>query len=273
MEFTEQQKGLKKVLDDYGKPDPSLVQKLPKKRKNFDGSFTTIELDFVSHADITRILLTIDPTWEWTPLAVENGRPAIHVENGMATMWGYLTVLGHSRLGVGSVSADKGDYEKELIGDFLRNAAMRFGIALSLWSKSSAGWDDEDAAPVASRPAAPRPAPKPAGKPVDDREEREAREAREALDALADAFGGELIEEPVQSAPRQAQSAPKTGGAKASEKQIGLIKKLVKQNNIQNHLQKIGTIVGRPVNDLTDLSVGEASSTISELLKMDEEPF
>jgi hypothetical protein len=58
----------------------------------------------------------------------------------MATMWGELTLLGQARLGVGSVRADKVDLDKELVGDFLRNAAMRFGICLSLWTKQE--WED-----------------------------------------------------------------------------------------------------------------------------------
>ena len=65
-------------------------------------------------------------------------------------MWGHLTILGKTMLGVGSVRSDKPDLDKELIGDFLRNASMRFGICLSLWSKSE--WEE---------PATP--APKPAG--------------------------------------------------------------------------------------------------------------
>ena len=51
-------------------------------------------------------------------------------------MWIKLTVAGMTRLGVGTCSANKDDVEKELIGDALRNAAMRFGAALDLWSKS-----------------------------------------------------------------------------------------------------------------------------------------
>ena len=122
---------LVKVLHDYAVPDPKIVGKLPK---------GGIQLDFVGHADITKILLDIDPHWRWVPIAWDNGRPAIHVENGMATMWGELTLLGQSRLGVGSVRADKAELDKELVGDFLRNAAMRFGIALSLWTKQE--WED-----------------------------------------------------------------------------------------------------------------------------------
>lgn len=145
---------LMKVLHDYAVPDPKIVGKLPK---------GGIQLDYVSHAEITRILLSVDPHWRWVPIAWDNGRPAIHVENGMATMWGELTLLGQARLGVGSVRADKADLDKELVGDFLRNAAMRFGIALSLWSKQE--WDDLNHPSPASRQThqAPQPAkpPKP----------------------------------------------------------------------------------------------------------------
>lgn len=129
----ENTKELLRVLKDYAVPDPAIVGKLPK---------GGMSLDFVGHADITRILIEIDPNWQWVPIAWDNGRPAIHVENGIATMWGELRILGQARLGVGSVRADKQELDKELVGDFLRNAAMRFGICLSLWTKQE--WDDLD---------------------------------------------------------------------------------------------------------------------------------
>lgn len=130
MENTE---ALRNVLLKYGVPDPKIVGKLPKGGR---------QLDFVGHADVTKFLLEIDPNWSWVPIQWDNGRPAIHVENGIATMWGELRVLGHARLGVGSVEAKKPDLDKELVSDFLRNAAMRFGICLSLWTKQE--WDDID---------------------------------------------------------------------------------------------------------------------------------
>ena len=136
---------LSEILSKYAVPDPKIVGKLPK-----GGA----QLDFVGHADITRLLLEIDPTWRWVPIEWKDGRPAIHVENGMATMWGELTLLGQARLGVGSVRADKVDLDKELVGDFLRNAAMRFGICLSLWTKQE--WEDVSHTP--STPVA-KPAP------------------------------------------------------------------------------------------------------------------
>ena len=144
--IAEQKRNLLGVLTGFAVPDPKLVGKLPK---------GNVQLDFVGHADITRILIEIDPTWEWQPVGWENGRPQIHVENGMATMWGELTLLGHSRLGVGSCRADKQDLDKELVSDFLRNAAMRFGIALSLWTKQE--WEDLNTHPApAKKGAAPK---------------------------------------------------------------------------------------------------------------------
>ncbi|MBM4076072.1 MAG: hypothetical protein FJ267_10545 [Planctomycetes bacterium] len=122
---------LEDIIKQYGVPDPSIVGKLPR------GGIT---LDFVGHAEITRILIDIDPNWFWEPCGWVNGRPAINETNGMAVMWGNLTILGKSMLGVGSVRADKPDLDKELVGDFLRNASMRFGICLSLWSKSE--WEE-----------------------------------------------------------------------------------------------------------------------------------
>lgn len=147
-------KQLLQVLKDHAVPDPKIVGKLPK---------GNIQLDFVGHADITRILIEIDPLWRWVPIAWDEGRPKIHVENGMATMWGELQLLGHSRLGVGSVRADKPDLDKELVSDFLRNAAMRYGICLALWTKQE--WDDLNNNPApapkqtgTAKKAAPRPA-------------------------------------------------------------------------------------------------------------------
>jgi len=133
---------LEDIITKYGVPDPSIVGKLPR---------GGIQLDFVGHAEINRILIDIDPMWSWEPCGWNNGRPAINETNGMATMWGNLTVLGKSMLGVGSVRADKPDLDKELIGDFLRNASMRFGICLSLWSKSE--WDESKSV-IAGKPLA-----------------------------------------------------------------------------------------------------------------------
>jgi hypothetical protein len=69
-------------------------------------------------------------------------------------MAGWLTILGVRRLGIGSVMHNKPDLLKELISDFIRNASMRFGVCLSLWTKQE--WDDVSHTPTTS---APKPAP------------------------------------------------------------------------------------------------------------------
>jgi hypothetical protein len=114
-----------------------------------------MQLDFVGHADVTKMLIEIDPEWTWEPTAFDvNGLPAYRVENGMAHMAGWLTILGVRRLGIGSVMHNKPDLLKELISDFIRNASMRFGVCLSLWTKQE--WDDVSHTPTTS---APKPAP------------------------------------------------------------------------------------------------------------------
>lgn len=87
-------------------------------------------LDFVGHAAVTDRLLTVDPEWTWEPLAVDDrGLPVLdHAGN----LWIRLTICGVTRIGVGD-----GKSAKECIGDALRNAAMRFGVALDLWAKEN----------------------------------------------------------------------------------------------------------------------------------------
>jgi hypothetical protein len=87
-----------------------------------------IHLDYVGHAAVTDRLLTVDPHWTWEPMAVdEQGFPAL---DQWGNLWIRLTVAGVTRIGVGD-----GSSMKERIGDALRNAAMRFGVALSLWTR------------------------------------------------------------------------------------------------------------------------------------------
>jgi hypothetical protein len=95
-----------------------------------------IHLDYVGHAALTDRLLDTDPLWNWEPLALHDGLPAFDTSGGL---WIRLTVCGHTRLGYGHAPASSfkeiGSREKEVIGDALRNAAMRFGAALDLWHK------------------------------------------------------------------------------------------------------------------------------------------
>ena len=105
---------------DLRKPFPkSSIGKLPK---------GGVMIDYVGHAAVTDRLLTVDPEWSWEPLALdERGLPAL---DGSGNLWIKLTICGVTRLGVGD-----GKSAKEAIGDAIRNAAMRFGVALDLWAK------------------------------------------------------------------------------------------------------------------------------------------
>ena len=96
-----------------------------------------VHLNYVGHAALTDRLLDADPMWTWEPFAIsEDGLPAFDKTGGL---WIKLTVCGHTRLGYGHAASseykDIGGREKEVIGDALRNAAMRFGAALDLWHK------------------------------------------------------------------------------------------------------------------------------------------
>ena len=108
---------------------PERISQIPRKTKTGG----TVRLDYVGHADVTDRLLAVDPTWTWEPVGVaEDGVPIIH--HGL---WIKLTVCGVTRYGFGDAQGKQGgDAIKEMIGDAIRNAAMRFGVALDLWSKS-----------------------------------------------------------------------------------------------------------------------------------------
>ncbi len=102
-----------------------------------------IHLDYVGHAALTDRLLDCDQLWNWEPVAVdEKGAPLLDRNGGM---WIRLTVCGVTRLGYGDAPGKNGgNAVKEVIGDSLRNAAMRFGAALDLWHKGDLhGLDDE----------------------------------------------------------------------------------------------------------------------------------
>ena len=104
-----------------------------------------VHLDYVGHAATTDRLLSVDPEWTWQPMAyTEEGTPQ-YSDGGL---WIWLTVAGVRRPGFGD-----GDSTKEIIGDAIRNAAMRFGVALDLWAKE----DLHDGEPREHRTEGPAP--------------------------------------------------------------------------------------------------------------------
>lgn len=120
----------------------------------------SMHLDYVGHAATTDRLLTVDPDWSWEPFALtEDGLPAL--DRG-GNLWIRLTICGTTRIGVGD-----GKSAKECIGDAIRNAAMRFGVALDLWAKedlvefAQAAAHRQQPAASPTSPASPRSAPSP----------------------------------------------------------------------------------------------------------------
>jgi hypothetical protein len=111
-----------------------------------------MHVDYVGHADVTDRLLTVDPEWNWEPLGFDSfGSPAF---DGNGGLWIKLTIAGVTRLGYGHADGKKGgDAVKEAIGDAIRNAAMRFGVALDLWRKETTVVADDVPVREVERPA------------------------------------------------------------------------------------------------------------------------
>jgi hypothetical protein len=124
-------------LADLQRPFPAnVIGKLPK---------GNTQLDFVGHAAVTKRLLLVDPQWSWEPFATdEHGLPAY---DRAGNLWIRLTVCGVTRIGVGD-----GPDPKQRIGDALRNAAMRFGVALDLWTKNELESTDPNGGDAAATP-------------------------------------------------------------------------------------------------------------------------
>ena len=234
---------LKAVLEEYAVPDPKIVNTIPRNGVN---------LSYVSHADINRILIEVDPNWNWEPCGWVDGRPAIHIVNGNATMWIRMTLLGKTLIGVGSAKADKPDLDKELVGDAMRNVAMRFGICLSLWTRQDT---------------------------------QTGNYQKPAVRAISDAFPGSTVVSSgntggtTKAIPARQASA----GNPVSDKQTFLINKLSKEQQITNLVAFAAQIVGREIQSINALNSREASQIIDRLMNphavalidemQDEEPF
>lgn len=132
---------------------PNQISKLPKpyKKDSEKGKcrecggyhgLPAVHLDYVGHAALTDRLLDADLGWTWAPVADPRSLGLPVFDGGM---WIRLTVCGVTRLGFGCADGKSGgDAVKEMIGDALRNAAMRFGAALDLWHKGQLHEDKDD---------------------------------------------------------------------------------------------------------------------------------
>lgn len=139
---------LRSGCEKYWTPDPSLVSKIQRS--------SGLSLDYVDHATVTRMLIDIDPFWKWEPMGTDlNGSPIIDCDdNGNPrAIWIRMTVAGRTIPAVGTIerpgAKGYGDTLKELIGDAIRNGALRFGVCGSLWARGK--WDEPTSvAPVVS---------------------------------------------------------------------------------------------------------------------------
>lgn len=133
---------LRALLAEWWAPDPSLIAHLPR---------GGVSLSYLGHSDTTRALTECDPLWTWEPMGYdEHGQPVVERDGkGNAVgLWAWLTVCGVTRPCYGSCDPGKRDAVKELIGDAIRNGALRYGVAGSLWSKADR---QDDKAPALKR--------------------------------------------------------------------------------------------------------------------------
>ena len=255
-----------------------------------------IHLDFVGHADVTNRLLLADPEWTWAPLASdENGFPKIgeSPDGSHFIMWINLTVGGVTRPGVGSVAKDANEVVKELISDAIRNAAMRFGVALNLWSKGEYLEDSVIAQHIEEVISQ-------AGMlSVFENQMSGAAESDVSSNAAVDYETGEIISsepdavigaaEPlpefhgddddaeweaagvVKTATRESAVAdhPAGGGVTVvAEKQIALMREIMAELGMAQEVraQYVSKIVGRSVGSLQELTRQEGLAVVKQLL-------
>ena len=178
---------LRQLLAEWASPPAEMVDVLPK---------GGVSLKYLDHAHVTRALLECDPTWYWEPIAmdIETALPVLDRDSDGRPigLWIYLHVCGVRRPGYGSIEYRevRGDQSpsadnaiKMIISDALKNAAMRFGVALNLWGK-----DHEEKATPAPRKAKATPVPRPVPETHDDK-----ADGKDAYQALVEEHGKDLV--------------------------------------------------------------------------------
>lgn len=93
-------------------------------------------VDTINHAVVTDRLLKVAPTFTYgidrfIEATGKDGQPHL------LAVWGWMQIGGIRRYEVGEVERPStyGDELKKAASDFLKRAAMRFGVGLDLWSK------------------------------------------------------------------------------------------------------------------------------------------
>lgn len=210
-----------------------------------------VHLDYVGHAATTDRLLSVDPAWSWEPFALDpNGLPAL---DGRGNLWIRLTVCGVTRIGVGD-----GKHAKEIIGDAIRNAAMRFGVALDLWGKEELEQAHAPARPLAA-------APPPAVTAEDFT--RTAQTGGAPPPSATPAPTGEVEAAPSPPRPRPGTepSAAKRAKMFASFRDAGFTSDPKSEPGRRNRLAYIAHAIGREVQTSNELNSNEMGVVIAML--------
>jgi len=208
-------------------------------------------LEYVGHAATTDRLLQVDPEWSWEPMAYDMGGLPLFDSN--RNLWIKLTVCGVTRLGVGD-----GLGLKECIGDAIRNAAMRFGVALDLWAKEDL--TTEDAPNTANETEAPKP---PATRTMS------RTTGRQAKAAPADGWVP-----PDTSAP-EVLAGP-SGADGITDAQLKKLHTSFTEAGIADRdkrLTYVANILGVDVESSKDLSKAQAHKIIESLEAINQAPF
>jgi hypothetical protein len=133
------------------------------------------KIDTVNHAHVTNRLNAAAPGWthgfdRWVETQGKDGMPHL------LAVIGWMEVAGIRRYEVGEVERPStyGDEAKKAVSDFIKRAAMRFGVALDLWAKeeleASAETTDADSSPASGKqvPSEPKPPASAEGGPTPD---------------------------------------------------------------------------------------------------------
>lgn len=190
-----------------------------------------MHLDYVGHAAVTDRLLDVDPGWTWEPLATDqDGFPKM---DSMGGLWIKLTICGVTRLGYGDAPGKiGGDGMKERIGDAIRNAAMRFGVALDLWHKGELhperGDDPEGDDSGAGAPPQDQPASAPGASNANGWDAESLSKFESILDRAYTAFkaAGQTIEAYNEFATKWKEARKANSPEETLAKLDGVVKKL-----------------------------------------------
>jgi hypothetical protein len=178
---------LRSLMEQWWQPPDDLISTLPK---------GGVALSYLGHADTTRALIEADPAWDWQPMAHDDsGLPVLdRDESGRPVgLWIYMTVCGRTIPAYGSCLPNARDAVKELIGDAIRNGAMRFGVAGALWSKADRSDEPKAKPKPRSVPAPAKATAKTAEQVMDDDLSEMDFDAKAVTEMLKAEFGADVI--------------------------------------------------------------------------------